>query len=159
MSSDAARLINQAAEYLPGGTYHTLSQNPDSAPEFLFSHGNGAYVYTTDGRRLLDILLGHGSLVLGHCPPSIVEAVKTQAERGNTFTHVTQPAIELAKMMVEDVPCADKVRFINSGTEASLQGTSLPKRRCSSASVTASPKPPRRSTSSTPRRSRPGAEA
>ena len=118
MSSDAARLVNQAAEYLPGGTYHTLSQNPDSAPEFLFSHGSGAYVYTTDGRRLLDIMLGHGSLMLGHCPPSVVEAVKAQAERGNTFTHVTQPAIELAKMIVEDVPCADKVRFVNSGTEA-----------------------------------------
>ena len=65
-------------------------------------------------------MLGHGSLLLGHCPPSVVAAVKAQAELGNTFTHVTPPAIELARMIVEAVPCADKVRLVNSGTEAVL---------------------------------------
>ena len=114
----ASSAVNDASDYLPGGTYHTLAGNTDSAPKFLFTHGSGAYVYTPDGRRLLDLMLGHGSLPLGHCPPTVVEAVKRQAELGNTFTHVTGPAIELAKMMVEDVPCADKVRFVNSGTEA-----------------------------------------
>ena len=63
-------------------------------------------------------MLGHGSLLLGHCHPAVVEAVKRQAELGNTFTHVTRPAIELAEMIVEDVPCADRVRLVNSGTEA-----------------------------------------
>ena len=114
----ALSAVKHASDYLPGGTYHTLAGNRDSAPKFLFTHGSGAYVYTTDGRRLLDLMLGHGSLPLGHCPPAVVEAVKRQAELGNTFTYVTEPAIELAKMMVEDVPCADKVRFVNSGTEA-----------------------------------------
>ncbi len=108
----------KAPRYLPGGTYSTIARDEDSAPEFLFSHGSGAYLYTTDGRRFLDVMLGHGSLLLGHCDPAVVEAVKRQAELGNTFTHVTRPAIELAEMIVEDVPCADSVRFVNSGTEA-----------------------------------------
>ena len=113
-SSEAA----EAPQYLPGGTYATIGHIDNPAPEFLFSHGSGAYLHTTDGRRLLDVVLGHGSLLLGHCHPTVVEAVKRQAELGNTFTHVTRPAIELAKMIVEDVPCADRVRLVNSGTEA-----------------------------------------
>ena len=109
---------SKAPQYLPGGTYATIAHNVDSAPEFLFSHGSGAYLHTTDGRRFLDVMLGHGSLLLGHCHPEVVEAVKRQAELGNTFTHVTGPAIELAEMIVEDIPCADSVRLVNSGTEA-----------------------------------------
>ena len=112
--SEAAK----APQYLPGGTYATIAHNRDSAPEFLFSHGSGAYLYTTDERRFLDVMLGHGSILLGHCHPAVVEAVKRQAELGNTFTHVTGPAIELAEMIVEDIPCADSVRLVNSGTEA-----------------------------------------
>ena len=112
--SEAAK----APQYLPGGTYATIAHSRDSAPEFLFSHGSRAYLLTTDGRRFLDVMLGHGSLLLGHCHPTVVEAVKRQAELGNTFTHVTGPAIELAEMIVEDIPCADSVRLVNSGTEA-----------------------------------------
>ena len=108
----------KAPRYLPGGTYSTIAHDLNSAPAFLFSHGSGAYLHTTDGRRFLDVMLGHGSLLLGHSHPAVVEAVKRQAELGNTFTHVTGPAIRLAEMIVEDVPCADSVRFVNSGTEA-----------------------------------------
>ena len=112
----------KAPRYLPGGTYSTIGHDPDSAPGFLFSHGAGAYLHTTDGRRLLDVMLGHGSLILGHSHPAVVEAVKRQVELGNTFTHVTGPAIRLAEMIVEDVPCADSVRLVNSGTEAIMLG-------------------------------------
>ena len=108
----------KAPRYLPGGTYSTIAHDENPAPGFLFSHGSGAYLHTTGGRRFLDVMLGHGSLLLGHCHPAVVEAVKRQAELGNTFTHVTGPAIQLAEMIVEDVPCADRVRFVNSGTEA-----------------------------------------
>lgn len=120
MGTPTAQIISQGHEFLPGGTYATTLYNERPQPEFLFSHGKGAYLYTTDGERLLDVKLGHGSLLLGHCPPPVVAAVKAQAELGNTFTHVTQPAIELAGMIVEAVPCADKVRLFNSGTEAIL---------------------------------------
>lgn len=114
----ADEVAGKAPRYLPGGTYSTIAHDERSAPEFLFSHGSGAYLHATDGRRFLDVMLGHGSLLLGHSHPAVVEAVKRQVELGNTFTHVTGPAIRLAEMIVEDVPCADSVRFVNSGTEA-----------------------------------------
>ncbi len=114
----ADEVAGKAPRYLPGGTYYTIAHDERSAPDFLFTHGSGAYLHTTDGRRFLDVMLGHGSLLLGHSHPAVVEAVKRQAGLGNTFTHVTGPAIRLAEMIVEDVPCADSVRFVNSGTEA-----------------------------------------
>ena len=114
----ADEVVGKAPRYLPGGTYSTIAHDEHSAPGFLFSHGSGPYLYTTDGRRFLDVMLGHGSLLLGHSHPAVVEAVKRQVELGNTFTHVTGPAIRLAEMIVEDVPCAEMVRFVNSGTEA-----------------------------------------
>lgn len=120
MDSRTRRSLADAAKYLPGGTYATASRTELSQPEYLVSHGEGAYLYYTDETRLLDVTLGHGSLLLGHSHPTVVEAVKAQAELGNTFTHVTLPAIELSRMIVEAVPCAEKVRLVNSGTEAVL---------------------------------------
>ena len=120
MDSRTRRSLADAAKYLPGGTYATASRTERSQPEYLVSHGEGAYLYYTDGTRLLDVTLGHGSLLLGHSHLTVVEAVKAQAELGNNFTQVTQPAIELARMIVEAVPCGEKVRLVNSGTEAVL---------------------------------------
>ena len=111
-------LIDEAVDYLPGGNYYTAGLNAPPPPDVIISHGEGAYVFTTDGARLLDFRLGHGSVLLGHCPPTVSAAVKAQIDRGVNFAHVTQPAIELARMMVEAVPCAEKVRLCNSGTEA-----------------------------------------
>ena len=113
-------LIDDAVDYLPGGNYYTAGQDSPPPPDVIISHGEGAYVYTTDGARLLDFRLGHGSVLLGHCPPAVSSAVKAQIDRGVNFAHVTQPAIGLARMMVEAVPCAEKVRLCNSGTEAVL---------------------------------------
>lgn len=125
MNSDFRATSRDATDYLPGGTYSTIGQNTDSSPEFLFSHANGAYVHTTDGRQLLDVMMGHGSLILGHAHPEITQAVTNQVKLGNTFTYVTQPAIDLAKMIVENIPCAEKVRFMNSGSEAIMIMTRL----------------------------------
>jgi len=98
----------------------TGSLNAPAKPEFILSHGSGAYVYTTEGRRLLDVILGAGSLLLGHCAPPIVDAVGAQIARGTVFTHVTPPVIELARQVVEAVPGAQKARFMNCGSEAAL---------------------------------------
>ena len=125
MNSDFRATSRDATDYLPGGTYSTIGQNTASSPEFLFSHANGAYVHTTDGRQLLDVMMGHGSLILGHAHPEITQAVTNQVKLGNTFTYVTQPAIDLAKMIVENIPSAEKVRFMNSGSEAIMIMTRL----------------------------------
>lgn len=125
MNSDFTAVSRDAGDYLPGGTYSTIGKNTEPVPKFLFSHADGAYVYTTDGHQLLDVMMGHGSLVLGHSHPEITKAVTNQVKLGNTFTYVTQPAIDLAKMIVENIPCAEKVRFMNSGSEAIMIMTRL----------------------------------
>jgi glutamate-1-semialdehyde 2,1-aminomutase len=64
--------------------------------------------------------MGWGSVMLGHAHTGIAEAVKKQAELGSNFAYVSQPALELAETMIEAVPCAEKVRFCASGTEATM---------------------------------------
>lgn len=120
MPPTSSHTIDDAVRVLPGGTYYTAGWHSPPVPEFILSHGAGAYVYTQEGRRLLDVNLGHGSLLLGHCPAAVVDAVKVQLERGTIFAHISGPAIELAHMLVQVIPCAQKVRLVNSGSEGML---------------------------------------
>jgi glutamate-1-semialdehyde 2,1-aminomutase len=117
---NADPILNQAVSYLPGGAIFTLGYNVPGPPEIVFSHGHGAYVYSTTGVRFLDVVLGSGALLLGHCPPAVVAAARQQLECGTAFSQISPPVIELARLMVEAVPCAEKVRFTNSGSEAVL---------------------------------------
>ena len=98
-----------------------MGYNVPGPPDTILSHGSGAYIYSTVGDRFLDVVLGAGSLLLGHCPPAVVTAVRDQLDRGTTFgPTINPPILELARLMAEAIPCAEKVRFTNSGTEAVL---------------------------------------
>ena len=127
MSQYTSGLIKKAAKYIPGASYYTLGSNLPGLPEFIIEKGSGPYVYTTDGTKMLDVTLAHGSLILGHSNKVISEAVKKQISLGTALTNITKPAIELAELMVDTVPCADKVRIVNSGTEASILAVRLVK--------------------------------
>ena len=127
MSQYTSDLIKKAAKYIPGASYYTLGSNLPGLPEFIIEKGSGPYVYTTDGTKMLDVTLAHGSLILGHSNKVISEAVKKQISLGTALTNITKPAIELAELMVDTVPCADKVRIVNSGTEASILAVRLVK--------------------------------
>ena len=120
MNQYTSDLITKASKYIPGASYFTLGPNLPGIPEFIIEKGYGPYVYTTDGVKMLDVTLAHGSLILGHSNKVISEAVRKQIALGTALTNITKPAIELAELMVEIVPCADKVRIVNSGTEASI---------------------------------------
>ena len=117
---DGRPIIEEAMRYLPGGVIFTMGHNVPVPPDTILSHGSGAYVYSSVGDRFLDVVLGSSSLILGHCPPAVVAAAREQLERGTTFARVSAPVLELAGMMVDAIPCADKVRFTNAGTEAIL---------------------------------------
>src|SRR6185369_15899296 len=122
--SDTDRLLGLARAHLPGGGIWTFSTRPAGfgttldAPDFLIERGEGAYVWTTDGERLLDLVLGSGTVLGGHGHPTVVDAVTAQVARGANYSHLSGPAVELAARICEQVPCAQKVRFFNSGTEA-----------------------------------------
>ncbi len=116
-------LFNEAKKYLPGGV-----DSPVRAFKpypFFAERALGSHIYDVDGKNYLDYCLAYGPLVLGHSHPGIVDAVKKQLELGSAYGVPTEKEIELAKEFINRVPCADMVRFVNSGTEATMSAIRL----------------------------------
>ena len=108
----------QAREYLPGGD----SRNSifwDPYPIFIES-GSGSRVVDVDGVERLDFINTMTSLILGHAPRPVVDAVTRQLEKGVVYNAPNQHQVTLAKLLCERIPSFDLVRFTNSGTEATL---------------------------------------
>jgi glutamate-1-semialdehyde 2,1-aminomutase len=91
---------------------------PDLA--FVVDRGAGSRVWDTRGASYIDYVLGSGPVLLGHAHPAIVAAVQAQVARGSTFQWLSEPTIALAERVCEAVPCADRVRFVSTGTEATM---------------------------------------
>ncbi len=119
-----AKFLKIARESLPGGGIWTFSSRPVGfansldTPDFLIDRAKGAYVWTTNGDQLLDMVLGSGSVLVGHAHPQLVGAVGAQVALGANYSHLSIPVVKLAARICEIVPCAEKVRFFNSATEA-----------------------------------------
>ena len=118
-SSDEQRLLEKAGRYLPGGNSGNLHFNPEQ--DFLVSGGKGSRVWDVSGNEYVDWLMGSGPMLLGHAHPHVVEAVIKTVEQGSTFFANNDKAVLLAEQLVEAVPCAEKVRFTTSGTDACFQ--------------------------------------
>ena len=86
----------------------------------VIERGEGPYLYDVDGRRYIDYLLGSGPALLGHARPEIVRAVQQQAAKGLTFYALNEPIVRLAEAMIDTIPCAERVKFTSSGTEATF---------------------------------------
>jgi glutamate-1-semialdehyde 2,1-aminomutase len=85
-----------------------------------FSKADGTYIFDVDGKKYIDYCMGWGSLFLGHNPEVIKEAFNQAFEIGFGFQYETEYHVKLAELITEIVPCGDKVRFANSGTEATM---------------------------------------
>jgi glutamate-1-semialdehyde 2,1-aminomutase len=92
---------------------------------FFAARGDGAYLETTDGRRLLDWVQSWGPLIFGHADPETVEAVREAAVNGTTFGTPTEGEVELAEEIVDAVPSVELVRLVSSGTEAAMSAIRL----------------------------------
>ena len=112
-------LLEKARRYLPGGNNGNLQHEPDR--QFLLQRGRDAHVWDVSGREYIDYLLGSGPMVLGHSHPAVVDAVVEAAREGSTFFATNDRAVMLAQEIVDAVPCAEKVRFTTSGTDATFQ--------------------------------------
>ncbi|GIN74673.1 glutamate-1-semialdehyde 2,1-aminomutase 1 [Bacillus sp. J14TS2] len=84
----------------------------------VMEKGNGAYLYDVDGNRYIDYLGAYGPIITGHAHPHITDAIKKAAELGVLYGTPTPHEVRFAKMIKEAIPSLDKVRFVNSGTEA-----------------------------------------
>jgi glutamate-1-semialdehyde 2,1-aminomutase len=84
----------------------------------IVDRAEGAHIFDVDGRRYIDYLLGSGPMLLGHAPPEIVEVVQAQVASGMSYFALNDKIIEFAEKIVEIVPCAEQVRFVSTGSEA-----------------------------------------
>ena len=118
MKEEANKWGERSWRVFPGGSLGEY--NLPRELSVVLSHGKGARVYDTTGREFIDITMGWGTVILGHGHPKISEAVKRQADLGSNFSYVSDQALELAEEIVRAVPCAEKLRFCASGTEATM---------------------------------------
>ncbi|WP_040928668.1 glutamate-1-semialdehyde 2,1-aminomutase [Nosocomiicoccus massiliensis] len=120
------QLFDEAVHLMPGGVNSPVrafkSVNMD--PLFIDS-AKGAKVKDVDGNEYIDYVLSWGPLILGHTDEEVVEAIKQQAEKGSSFGAPTAVENELAKLVIDRVPSVEMIRFVSSGTEATLAALRL----------------------------------
>ena len=122
-----SELYRRALELIPGGVNSPVrAMRAVGLDEPLFVRGGeGAYIETADGRRILDWVMSWGPLLFGHADPETVEAVRVAAERGTSFGAATEAEVELAAEITDAVPSVEKVRLVSSGTEAAMSALRL----------------------------------
>lgn len=116
------RLLETSDRVLACGI-RSASINPDYS--MVMTGGQGARVFDASGNEYIDYLLGSGPMFLGHAHPAMVNAVQERLAGGSSFLLTNDAAIELAATLVELVPCAEKISFHNSGSEATLYALRL----------------------------------
>ena len=124
--SHSHTLYQEAQQLLPGGVNSPVRafRGVGGEPIFIDS-ARGPYLFDVDGNRYLDYVQSWGPMILGHAHASVVEAVIQASKRGFSFGAPTEAESELAKLVIESVPSIEMVRFVNSGTEATMSALRL----------------------------------
>ncbi len=124
--SRSQKLFEQAKRYLPGGVNSPVRAfgAVGGTPPFIVS-GRGSKILDADGNEFIDYVGSWGPLILGHSPPRVVDALKQAVERGTTFGAPTELEVTLARMVAAAMPSIEMVRFVNSGTEATMSALRL----------------------------------
>ena len=120
ITPEYALYYKQAQNYLVGGVSSSSRINPFTGLPIYLNRADGAYIYGVDGRKYIDFFMGHGACTLGHNRPEIKAAMQKVFKIGffAEFEHLM--AAQLAEKIVEHIPCAESVRYVNSGSEATL---------------------------------------
>ena len=126
MNQDRSRaLYDRALSVMPGGVNSSVRAAPRPYP-FFVETGDGAHVVDADGNRYLDYVMGYGPLLLGHdLPEPVAAAIQSHASNGPMFGAPTAVEVELAEFVSEHVPSVEMIRFVNSGTEATVSAVRL----------------------------------
>lgn len=122
----SSALFKEAQKYIPGGVNSPVRafKAVGGTPVFV-SHAKGAYLYDVDGNQLIDYINSWGPMILGHAHPKVLSAVMAKAEKGTSFGMPTEIETEIAALAISMVPGIDKIRFVNSGTEACMSAIRL----------------------------------
>ncbi len=122
----SSALFEEAQKVIPGGVNSPVRafKAVGGTPIFV-THAKGAYLYDVDGNKLLDYINSWGPMILGHAYPKVLAAVISKAEKGTSFGMPTEIETEIAALAVSMVPGIEKIRFVNSGTEACMSAIRL----------------------------------
>ena len=122
----STKLFEKAKALMPGGVNSPVRsfKSVGGTPHFM-AKGDGPYVFDVDENRFLDFTASWGPLILGHSHPKIKDAIINAVEQGTTFGTPTERENLLAQMVIDAVPSIEKVRFVNSGTEATMSAVRL----------------------------------
>jgi glutamate-1-semialdehyde 2,1-aminomutase len=119
-------VFQRSLRYLPGGVNSPVRAFRAVGGEpIVIARGEGPYLYDVDGNRYVDYVCSWGALILGHAHPAVVEAVRRAAERGTSYGAPTEAEADLAQLIVEAVPSIEMVRFVSSGSEATMSALRL----------------------------------
>jgi glutamate-1-semialdehyde 2,1-aminomutase len=119
-------LFLEARRFIPGGVNSPVRafKAVGGTPVFI-ERARGAHLFDVDGKAYLDFVLSWGPMILGHAHPAVIEAVATAAERGLSFGAPTEIEITMARRLCEALPGMERVRMVNSGTEATMSAIRL----------------------------------
>ena len=119
-------LFDQAKSLMPGGVNSPVRafKNINGNPIF-FNKAKGAYLFDADGNKYIDFIGSWGPMIMGHSHPDIVNAIKNQAELGTSYGAPTKLESDVASLIIESVPSIEKIRMVNSGTEATMSAIRL----------------------------------
>jgi len=126
MYTRSSALFQEAQKVIPGGVNSPVRafKAVGGTPIFV-EKAKGAYLYDVDGNQLIDYINSWGPMILGHAYPKVVDALIDKAQKGTSFGMPTEIETEIASLAVSMVPHIDKIRFVNSGTEACMSAIRL----------------------------------
>ncbi|MDG1673617.1 MAG: glutamate-1-semialdehyde 2,1-aminomutase [Flavobacteriaceae bacterium] len=122
----SSQLFKEASAVIPGGVNSPVRafKAVGGTPIFV-KKAEGAYIYDEDGNRLIDFINSWGPMILGHAFKPVVKAVVDKAKKGTSFGMPTEIETKIAALAISMVPNVDKIRFVNSGTEACMSAVRL----------------------------------
>ncbi len=125
-TSKSQQLFSAAQQLFPGGVNSPVRAFRAVGGQPLFiDRGQGAYIYDVDGNRFVDYILSWGPLILGHAHPAVVAAITDAAARGTSFGAPSELEIKLGRLIQAFMPNLEMLRFVNSGTEATMTALRL----------------------------------
>ena len=122
----SSALFAEATQYIPGGVNSPVRAfNAVGGDPIFVKRAQGAYFYDEDGNTLIDYISSWGPMILGHAYKPVIDAIKERADKGTSYGMPTELETEIARLAVKMVPGIDKIRFVNSGTEACMSAIRL----------------------------------
>ena len=119
-------IFERAEKILVGGVNSPVRAFRSVGGEpLIIERGSGQFLYDADDNELLDYVCSWGAMLLGHAHPAVTEAIADQARRGTSYGATTELEVELATLITQAIPSIEKIRFVSSGTEATMSAVRL----------------------------------